>query len=112
MLLFEECKHSLIELGCQLMLDFKGFSKHGTLKSATQLRTLQVLTAEGTYDHWSLFNRFIMANDILDAADAAGKLKESCAAVSVPVTCRGNWMWNCCHALSKVLHILLCSPLL
>ena len=32
----------------------------------------KVLTAEGTYDHWSLFNRFILANEILDAADSAG----------------------------------------
>ena len=32
----------------------------------------KVLTAEGTYTHWSLFNRFILANDILDAADSAG----------------------------------------
>lgn len=33
----------------------------------------KVLTAEGTYTHWSLFNRFILANEILDAADSAGK---------------------------------------
>lgn len=32
----------------------------------------KVITAESTYTHWSLFNRFCMANDILDAADAAG----------------------------------------
>ena len=32
----------------------------------------KVLTAEGTYEHWSLFNRFILANEILDAADSAG----------------------------------------
>lgn len=32
----------------------------------------KVLTAEGTYTHWSLFNRFILANEILDAADSAG----------------------------------------
>ncbi|KAA6428767.1 MAG: carbohydrate-binding module family 45 protein [Trebouxia sp. A1-2] len=32
----------------------------------------KVLTAEGTYSHWSLFNRFILANEILDAADSAG----------------------------------------
>ena len=36
----------------------------------------KVLTAEGTYSHWSLFNRFILANEILDAADSAG---ENCA---------------------------------
>ena len=34
----------------------------------------KVITAESTYTHWSLFNRFCMANDILDAADAAGEL--------------------------------------
>jgi len=34
----------------------------------------KVITAESIYTHWSLFNRFCMANDILDAADAAGKL--------------------------------------
>ena len=33
----------------------------------------KVITAEATYTHWSLFNRFCMANDILDAADAAGE---------------------------------------
>lgn len=33
----------------------------------------KVLTAEGTYTHWSLFNRFILANEILDAADSAGR---------------------------------------
>ena len=33
----------------------------------------KVITAESTYTHWSLFNRFCMANDILDAADAAGE---------------------------------------
>ena len=32
----------------------------------------KVLVAEGTYSHWSLFNRFILVNDVLDAADAAG----------------------------------------
>ncbi len=33
----------------------------------------KVIEAESTYTHWSLFNRFCMANDILDAADAAGE---------------------------------------
>lgn len=33
----------------------------------------KVVSAESTYTHWSLFNRFCMANDILDAADAAGR---------------------------------------
>ena len=33
----------------------------------------KVIQAESTYTHWSLFNRFCMANDILDAADAAGE---------------------------------------
>ena len=32
----------------------------------------KVLDAEANYSHWSLFNRFCMANDLLDAADAAG----------------------------------------
>ncbi|KAL4424419.1 hypothetical protein ABPG77_005662 [Micractinium sp. CCAP 211/92] len=32
----------------------------------------KVLVAESEYDHWSLFNRFIMAGQMLDAADAAG----------------------------------------
>lgn len=33
----------------------------------------KVLDAEANYSHWSLFNRFCMANDLLDAADAAGE---------------------------------------
>lgn len=33
----------------------------------------KVLAAESEYDHWSLFNRFIMAGQLLDAADAAGE---------------------------------------
>ena len=49
-----------------------------------------MLTAEGTYDHWSLFNRFIMANDILDAADAAGEPKEKCAADVCASNMQGN----------------------
>lgn len=32
----------------------------------------KVVDAEANYSHWSLFNRFCMANEILDAADAAG----------------------------------------
>ena len=32
----------------------------------------KVITAEATYSHWSLFNRFCLANELLDAADAAG----------------------------------------
>lgn len=32
----------------------------------------KVMSAEATNTHWSLFNRFCLANDILDAADAAG----------------------------------------
>lgn len=31
-----------------------------------------MLEAESTFSHWSLFNRFIMAAQMLDAADAAG----------------------------------------
>ena len=76
--------------------------KHGTFESATVLHTLQVLTAEGTYDHWSLFNRFIMANDILDAADAAGKLKQNRQAVFCASNTQGSWLWKCCLALSKM----------
>jgi len=32
----------------------------------------KVLAAEGTYSHWSLFQRFCLAIELLDAADAAG----------------------------------------
>ena len=32
----------------------------------------KVLEAEATFSHWSLFNRFVMAAQMLDAADAAG----------------------------------------
>lgn len=32
----------------------------------------KVVDMEATASHWSLFNRFCMANDVLDAADAAG----------------------------------------
>lgn len=32
----------------------------------------KVIEAEGTYSHWSLFQRFILANELLDGADAAG----------------------------------------
>lgn len=32
----------------------------------------KIYTAEGTYTHWSLFNRFCLANELLDAADAVG----------------------------------------
>ena len=31
-----------------------------------------MLEAEATFSHWSLFNRFVMAAQMLDAADAAG----------------------------------------
>lgn len=40
----------------------------------------QVLAAESEYDHWSLFNRFIMAGQLLDAADAAGEPQRRVAA--------------------------------
>ena len=33
----------------------------------------KVLELEGTATHWSLFNRFVMAAQMLDAADAAGE---------------------------------------
>jgi hypothetical protein len=33
----------------------------------------KVLDLEGTATHWSLFNRFVMAAQMLDAADAAGE---------------------------------------
>lgn len=32
----------------------------------------KVLEAESTYGNWSLFNRFVMAAQLLDACDAAG----------------------------------------
>ena len=34
----------------------------------------KIFAAEGTYTHWSLFNRFCLANELLDAADAVGEL--------------------------------------
>ncbi len=34
----------------------------------------KVLTAEGEYSNWSLLNRFVLANEVLDAAEAAGGL--------------------------------------
>ncbi len=52
----------------------------------------KVIEAESTYTHWSLFNRFCMANDILDAADAAGETHQClnfCSSAhhgSLPVT--------------------------
>ena len=57
----------------------------------------KVLTAEGTYTHWSLFNRFILANEILDAADSAG---ESCHAFQLAVHYHASWLshllfWAC-----------------
>lgn len=33
---------------------------------------MQVLDAEGTYTHWSLFNRFCLAIELTDGFDAAG----------------------------------------
>ncbi len=33
---------------------------------------VQVIAAEATYTHWSLFQRFCLAIEVLDAADAAG----------------------------------------
>lgn len=49
----------------------------------------KVLTAEGTYTHWSLFNRFILANEVLDAADSAGDTSHNgpCVHVQVLVVC-------------------------
>ena len=32
----------------------------------------KVVNAEATYTHWSLFNRFCMALEVLDAADSVG----------------------------------------
>ena len=32
----------------------------------------KVLTAEATYTHWSLFNRFCLALELLDQADSVG----------------------------------------
>lgn len=33
----------------------------------------KVVNAEATYTHWSLFNRFCMALEVLDAADSVGE---------------------------------------
>lgn len=33
----------------------------------------KALKAEGSYSHWSLFDRFCLVNELLDAADSAGK---------------------------------------
>lgn len=32
----------------------------------------KALAAEGTYSHWSLFDRFCLVNELLDASDSAG----------------------------------------
>lgn len=32
----------------------------------------KALQAEGTYSHWSLFDRFCLVNELLDASDSAG----------------------------------------
>ena len=34
----------------------------------------QVITAEATFSHWSLFQRLCMVNEVLDAATLAGAL--------------------------------------
>jgi hypothetical protein len=34
----------------------------------------RAIDAESTYSHWSLFQRFCMVLEVIDAADAAGKL--------------------------------------
>lgn len=34
--------------------------------------TTKVLDAEATYSNWGLFNRFCLANELLDGASAAG----------------------------------------
>ena len=34
----------------------------------------KALAAEGTYSHWSLFDRFCLVNELLDASDSAGTL--------------------------------------
>ena len=57
----------------------------------------KVIEAEATYTHWSLFNRFCMANDILDAADAAGD--------DHPSRCA----WACCSSRSSQDKMLLGS---
>ena len=33
----------------------------------------KALQAEGSYTHWSLFDRFCLVNELLDASDSAGK---------------------------------------
>ena len=32
----------------------------------------KIMTAEATYTHWSLFNRFCLALELLDAAESVG----------------------------------------
>lgn len=32
----------------------------------------KALAAEGSYSHWSLFDRFCLVNELLDASDSAG----------------------------------------
>lgn len=44
----------------------------------------KALAAEGTYSHWSLFDRFCLVNELLDAADSAG---ETTAALTFTMPC-------------------------
>ena len=44
----------------------------------------KALAAEGSYSHWSLFDRFCLVNELLDASDSAGS--QSCPPFSIPVS--------------------------
>ena len=67
----------------------------------------KVLTAEGTYTHWSLFNRFILANEMLDAADSAGRqwCNIACQHHSSLLVRPPHWHFPsstaCCHLESR-----------
>ncbi len=50
----------------------------------------KVVDMEANASHWSLFNRFCMANDVLDAADAAG----ACVTRSCSLSHRLDGEWQ------------------
>ena len=54
--------------------------------------TDKIIAAEATYTHWSLFNRFCLANELLDAADAAGAPAQ--APKSFLQKRYGTWSWH------------------
>jgi hypothetical protein len=55
---------------------------------------LQVLDIEGGDGHWSLVSRLMLANEVLDAADAAGTAAEPHK--------RGTTCTLLCNALQKL----------